>query len=120
MTTTFIGRIVVLILVLWWPFQDIATNSVSLCEAGIGNGASDMSASNMKTPCGHVPAMCNGAIECKLRPSCSLCFAFPVGDANRPVAFRPAPVLGLRVPWSVVTFVTTPPEHPPQTDVLQV
>lgn len=115
-----VTRVVVLILALWLPVQGIAAVGVSFCEAGMGDGAKNMRTDRMKEPCQHMPAMCNGATACKLRISCSFCSAFPVGDANRSLLLRPALALGLRMPWSLVTFVTTPPEHPPHTDFLLV
>ena len=120
MIKSLLTRIVVLILASWLPAQGIAAVNASICEAGMADGAKDMSTDGMKEPCQHMPAMCNGAATCKLRTSCSFCSAFPVGDANHPIPLKPALALGLRMPWSVVTFVTTPPEHPPHTDFLLV
>lgn len=120
MNKSLIGKIVVLVLAFWLPVQGIAAISVSFCEAGIGDGAKDKTTSSMEEPCRHMPAMCNGATACKLCLFCSFCSASLVGDANRSLPLKPALALGLRMPWSVVTFVTTPPEHPPHTDILLV
>lgn len=121
MTKSLLMRVAVLILAFWLPVQGIAAVSGSFCDIGMEDGAKkDVSTDRMKESCRHMPATCNGSTACKLRLSCSFCTASLVGEAVRSVSTKPAPVLALKMPWSLVTFVTTPPEHPPHTQILLV
>lgn len=113
-------RVLVLGVALWLPFQAVAAASSSLCPAAIGDDAKNMSTPAEQMDCQQMPATNYGSAACKLCFSCVFCPASFVKDAHSSLPLKPALALGLRMPWSVVTFVTTPPEHPPHTDFLLV
>ena len=113
MNRSFFTRVLVLIAALWLPVQATAAASISLCPTAVGDAAKNMSADGAQNECQHRPANNFGSTACKLCFSCSFCPASFVEDVHSSLALKPTLVFGLQTAWSLVTFLTTPPEHPP-------
>ena len=120
MIRSFLVRVLVLIAALWLPVQATAAASFSFCPSAVGDDAKNMPMVDGQKECQHMPANNFGGTACKLCFSCSFCPASFVENAHSSPALRLAAVLTLHTSWSLVTFVTTPPEHPPRIQVLLV
>ena len=113
-------RVFVLGVALWLPIQGIAAVSFSLCQVDTGNPKTNMSNYGQRMKCQHMPATNLGDTACKLCFSCSFCPASFAENAHSSPSLRLAAVLTLQTSWSLVTFVTTPPEHPPRIQVILI
>ena len=120
MIRSLLVRVLVLVVAFWMPVQATASVSFSLCQVDTGNPKTSMSTSGQQRECQHMPATNYRGTACKLCFSCSFCPASFVENAPSSPSLRLAAVLTLQTSWSLVTFVTTPPEHPPRIQVLLV